>query len=361
MSDERFDEFYSRLDEAMSMPTGDPQYRLAEELLREADAIDDFEVKFDARLLYVNAACFAGRSAKILPAFAWCLAQVQAGEEIGFRRRYFLLWQFKYVLSVAEDNHFISLDQFEKLLSQMDALYRESGYSRRPVHYKNLNHAVGCGDIARATSAFEKFVAEPRDAMADCEACEPDNLMRYFELIGDLERAVETAAPILRGEFSCGEVPQRTYSKLLLPLSKLGRYEEADHYHELGYSQIESNSNYLTPVARHIAYLTHRNRLDEAAKLFEKYLTWSLQSFVPTSQHLFWVVAEHLFERLSESHSRYSFDLPPEFRGFRDDGNYVIAELLNVISDERQKLAEKFDARNGSNYFSTKLRDDMRY
>ena len=144
----------------------------------------------------------------------------------------------------------ISLNQLEGLFEEMATLYRHYGYGMRAVYYCRFVVALNNGDRATATQWLSRFQSEPRYAMANCEACEADDLVKYYELMDDFEKAIEIAQPSFDGQRRCTEVPHRTLNYVLRPLAILGRYEEADRCQRRGYRLIRK---FLVPPPRWVA------------------------------------------------------------------------------------------------------------
>lgn len=64
------------------------------------------------------------------------------------------------------------------------------------------------GSLKEAGRSYDRFRTMDRDFMSDCEACEQDEIMRYFLLKGDDEKVLVAAQPILKGRMSlCGDSP----------------------------------------------------------------------------------------------------------------------------------------------------------
>src|SRR5688572_26426240 len=85
---------------AWDLPDGPGQIAAAEEAIRQADALGDRSVAFDARMLATSAYHRGGEPAKSFVTFSWCLADYDAnpgrhqrGDEAMLR------WFFKYVVS----------------------------------------------------------------------------------------------------------------------------------------------------------------------------------------------------------------------------------------------------------------------
>lgn len=349
------------LGEAYNMPQGEERYSKVCEAVRHAEVAGDEDLLFEARLELVSASTFTGRAQETFTAFAWCLAKFK---EDPYRYDYYsraVLWSFKFILHNADEIPGITREQFEQLSEQMAEIYQQYGYNLRPVYYLRFLFASSTGDFDAASVYYEKFQTVERDMMADCLACEADTTAEYLARLGQFERAAESMANIISNGMQCATVPQRTYSKVLHPLAMLGRYEEADANQRKGYSLIRYNPVFLAHAAFHLAYLRHRGKLDEALDLIQNHLHWALDTTEQRSRYLFYCTAAQTLELVADDVAPISLRLPKTFEKHRPDGRYDPAELAGWFNEQARELGERFDRRNQNNYFTTTLRERLRY
>ncbi|MFN3152510.1 hypothetical protein [Bremerella sp.] len=361
MSEDIHDQIFDLQMQAYGLPFGDTRLRLAEEALRLAEQTRDLDVIFPVRLEMAGAAGFAGHEEKAMAALAWCLATFEKDEERFREHEFDLLWSFKNFLTSIGEFPQVTRDQFEQLLGQMESLYRRFGYNVRTVHFVRMFFALAIGDRAMAIEAHDEYVAIPRDQMAHCLACEADSDMDYFTFIGEPEKAVDAVSQILSGAQSCSHVPHRTYSGLLRPLVALKRYEEADNYQKRGYRLIRNNRDFLNLIGYQIAYLVHRERTVAAVRMFERHLTWGLETHELSNKYIFYTASKHLFESLPTNKPTRKLSLPPSFPLYEESRDYEIAKLIDWLEQETSTMAAAFDQRNGNNYFSEELPQRLKY
>ena len=361
MSRAEWDRFNRLTAEAASLPHGEVRVRLLEEAVRRADVKRDMEAMFDARMNLAESACFSGQVEKAFTAFAWCLAKFESDADRFRSQQFSVLWKFKNILHNASEFPQLALDQVEELLSQMASLYRRCGYNMRPVHYLRFVFATDIGDREVASESFARFRAEPRDGMADCRACEADSEIEYYNLMEEPERAVEAAMPNLLGRQSCVEVPHRTYSYVLRPLALLGRNEEADGYRRKGYRLIRQNPVFLSHVALQIVYLIHRGRVQPAVRMLERHLSWALKTAQLRARYLFYTAAKRALGHLAKRKPTHKLGFPPAFPAFQRSANYDLAELIGWFDAEQSALGNRFNARNGNDFFTKELAARLDY
>src|SRR5438132_297337 len=134
-----------------------------------------------------------------------------------------VLWQYKWVVDHLPDFPQITRAQIEEMFADMRKRYRAYGASMQVVELKRRAVAMAMGDHDAAVDADEAMRQHRRDDLSDCKACEMDADCDYYYFLGADEVGVEKAGPLLRGRYSCSEVPQLTYAAILLPLLRLGR------------------------------------------------------------------------------------------------------------------------------------------
>lgn len=347
------------LGEAYYMDHGDAKVQVIEEAVKLADAMQDTDMAFYARMQLTEAATFAGRSERMMTSFSWCLAKYQENPEEFDDYSYDLMWHFKWVTGGVSTFPHISQDEFYKLLDQMKASYQDHGYGMRPIHYTEFKHCCDTGNFERATELLTLWQECPPDDMEDCAACEADSLVSYYAELDQPEVALEKAEKIIAGEQECAEVPHITYSTLLRSLSQLGRYDEADEFHAKDYRLIRRNAEYMQQIGEHIAYLTHRGNLKKAVSLLEKHLEWISGTYEQSPRYYLLAAATHLLEQLGEGTKKLR--LPKDFALYDASNQYDVAKLADWFRAERDTLAKAFDQRNGNDYYSRRIPEILRY
>src|SRR5262249_45239648 len=239
MSMHYLDQIDELLGKANALGHGPAQIALVEEAVNLADQHNDADAGFDARLEFVSAALFAGQPDRMLVAFAWMLAQFDRDPELYDAHR--LLWQYKWVVNALPDFPQITRTQIEEMFADMERRYRAAGASMETIFFKKRAVAYKMGDLPAAGEGHRALAGLPRDELSDCLACEMDAKVEYLFVHHEYEQGVAAAGPILRGRYTCSEVPQVTYAQLLVPLLRLERGDEAAQHHLVGYKMIARN------------------------------------------------------------------------------------------------------------------------
>jgi hypothetical protein len=344
------------LEEAGELEYGTAKAALLEEAVRLADLTGDVNLGFEVRQQYMDAANFAGQVDQMTVAFSWCLAQADLDPEQF--PQFELLWKFKWVLSHLPEFPQVPWLQIDSLLADMTRRYEQAGSTGRAIHTKHRALAMHRGDRKAASRAHRALLATPRDWLSDCAACEMDSTVDYLIFLGRDDKAVQEAGPILAGRHRCAEVPQRTFARVLLPLLRQRLVEDAMNCHVRGYRMIARNPGFVYAFGNHIDFLNLTDNLPRAVKLFEKHLADALACPARTWRLDFYLAAHLLLQRLTEQGTEVlKLRLPAAFPLHRSEGRYPLAELAAWFSGQVNELAQQFDVRNGTDYYTRKVAD----
>src|SRR5689334_17222503 len=179
------DEVRHLLAKIEDLPQGAGRIALAEEILRHADALDDPDLRFDARMAATEAYQLGGEPAKGFVTFSWCLAEFDRNPSGRSRTDDAVLrWQFKWIVGSLTDFPEIPLDRTYAVLDDMERRYRLGGHSPHAVYAERWEVAQHVGDLAAAEEYYARWCAAPRDENSDCEACDPTAKARHLIAVG---------------------------------------------------------------------------------------------------------------------------------------------------------------------------------
>lgn len=243
------------LAENRDAPNGAARNAHAEVLVGAAEANGDWELFRKSLDNLINAYLWSAESSKMLVPFARLLQEYDK-DPGAFDRwdAHSLFWQFKWVATAISDSPEIPLESATGWLDEMERRYRIAGYSERPVREAELWLADAIGEDDRAERAYRAWLAADRDSMSDCHACELNGQGAYAAHRGDDAQALEVWQPVLAGERTCAEEPHRLLAHSLLPLLRLGRFDEARSHHLRGYRMARGNESLLPSVGKHIEF-----------------------------------------------------------------------------------------------------------
>ncbi|MBI3410378.1 MAG: hypothetical protein HY040_18730 [Planctomycetes bacterium] len=353
MTDPR-DQIVDLLCEAEGLPHGPAKVALLEEAVQLADSLNDLDLGFEARNGLMEAANFSGRPDIILVAFTWCLAQYDRDRERF--DSYDILWKYKWVITIAYQFPEISRPRLEQLLDDIDRRYREAGSTNYGVSLVRRKLMVHFGEWQKARAAHSQFRKCRRDFLSDCPACVAASNCYYFASQRHWGRAVQAAQPVLQNRLTCTEEPHRTLANVLRPLFHLGRLEEARVYQRRGYRLVGQANHFVEQHAEHLQFAVLLGDMAQAKRLLERHLSGALQIVTVDDRFQFLLAGRLWTDRLrSRGTRKLKVRLPKGLPSPDADGKSDVSALGAWFTAQSQEIAQRFDARNGTNAFQQQI------
>ncbi|MET9957938.1 tetratricopeptide repeat protein [Streptomyces sp. NPDC006326] len=338
------------LHENRRSPNGTARNAHAEALVGAAEASGDQALFREALDNLINAYLYSSESPKMLVPFARLLQEYDKDPgAFSEWEAHSLFWEFKWVASAITNSPEIPLESATGWLDEMERRYRIAGYSERPVREAELWLADATGDDERAERALNAWLAADRDDMSDCHACELNGQGQYAALRGDDARALEMWRPVLSGERTCAEEPHRLLGTSLLPLLRLGRYDEARSNHLRGYRMARGNESLLPTIGRHIEFCALSGNESRGLEILADHAAHVRPLANADDQRAFHGGILVLLRRLRELGHGQSPAVPYE------GVPHTVSELYEVLRAGVLDIARRFDARNGTTRVSDRL------
>lgn len=353
LDEKGFDEL---MDQALSLPDGDAKLAVLEQAIRVADTQEDIEQGFKAREELVELCTFYGYPLKALVAFSWLVGMKDKHPDL--LSGYSLLWKYKYILNSVTSFPEINRTQIENLLEDMRVCYAAEGYSDRTYYSYKKSVLLGLGEIEEAIECYKRVQTMERDRMSDCRACEQGDQVRMHLLLDNDEEMLKAVEPILTEKLKCHNSLDVNIPRVLMPLLRLGRKEEADQWQRKGYRLIKGNREYLYEVGLNMEYLTYTDPI-KALEIFEENVAYSLNQEDPEDIMYFSGFASKLFSRLAREEIHFEVRLPsshPCIHLKRD-----VTALAQYYKDLAIEYAFKYDRRNGNDYQSKEMSELCEY
>lgn len=342
------------LEENSERPNGVAKAAAAEELLAHAEDMGQTEALVQALIHLVAAYEFSSDQDRQLVPFARLLRLWDTSPEaFDSYDAASLHWYFKWASSGMLKTPDVSLAAIESWHGEMGRRYAVAGYSPRAVRQAGHAIAAHLGDAERARAALAEWWAVPRDAMSDCVACEIGERGAWFAGQGEDAAALDAWADVLGGEETCTEEPHRVLALALLPLLRLGRLDEACAAHLRGYALTRGAESLAGAVARHIEFCALTGNEGRALELLAEqpgYLTSDGNLYERTE---FRAVTALLMDRLvALGLAELVVPGPP-------GQAWTAADLAAWAHAGALADAARFDARNGNDTVSTRVRRRM--
>jgi hypothetical protein len=302
-------------------------------------------------LQLIRAASHFDRFDREIKAFHELMAIYRAGKGDGDLRRN-LLWHFKWLLERITEYVEVSAEQIDEFFEQMRSFYEEEGESLAPYYGLRYRAAAFMGD-ASAAQWRERWEATDAGASDDCPACQTDTRVCALLDMDDIAGAFVAAEPVLRGEQHCEEVPAVTFSRLLLPALLTEQTEMAIAMHRAVRRQVRHTPKLLGHLADHQVFLAiiagPQNQARHAAFLLRGLAATANPYNRFNAARAAWVWAARC------DAAGLPPRLPERVRSLLDDE--AAADLMGWSRGLAMDLAERFDARNGSDRFARKIAD----
>jgi len=349
--DEKTTEIDALLEEARQLDNGAEKIGILEKAVALADRQQLDAEAYDARMKLVEAAVFGGYPEKGLVEFSWCAAKSEAEPErfpeskvaggmllLGID----LLWVYKWMTLQVPWYPQLTRAQIAETLDDMEQRYTRHGFSLRPVYMQRTRAALEMGDDP--SEHYRKWQWAPRDAYADCRACEVNFQIQYHVARGEHRKALELAEPLVSGSMGCAEVPHLTYGMLLDSVTREAP-ERGEHFHETGYSMVADNRDFVETIGRHAEWCAKSGRLEEAKTLIERHLEWAMDNRVLDRKMWFFRAAREVLSKLDpDAAVRAPSPIPK-----------TASAAATWFDAEAKQLAKRFDERNGNDFVSRRV------
>lgn len=213
-----------RLARVRAMPLGVARTQAAEWLVRTIDAEGPQELLPEALLDLVEAYCFGTPDPVVFAHFSR-LSRLHDEHPEHFddtdRRNFH--WEHKWMANDLRRYPQIGLDQLQDFYTEMRRRFRLAGYDEQAVDYAESHLWDELGEEDRAAQARARWLSTPAGPM-DCEDCRIGDRMRLLNRMGDHQAVLEVAIP---SNAQCNREPGESLRQHARALLHLGRVEDS--------------------------------------------------------------------------------------------------------------------------------------
>jgi len=167
-------------------------------------------------------------------------------------------WKFKWIIPMLARDLFLDKKEIEEANETMRYHYENMRFSLSSFYKTLMLQNILTGDHAAAKENFQKWQQTAADEFSDCPACEQSEQVNFYHFIGQYQKAIDTAQPILTGEMAWAEVPPLAYYPVIDSMIRLGKYEEAERLLDEAIDKInvEEDEEFvrLIPLFSQLAY-----------------------------------------------------------------------------------------------------------
>jgi tetratricopeptide (TPR) repeat protein len=343
-------ELWELLNKIDDLPYGMSRSAMAEQLLRQVDGVGDPELAFASRLVATNSFGYGGEPAKAFVTFSWCLSDLDNNPQPYHQRMLgSVLWSYKGTVIALTNFPEIPLDRTYAALDDMERRYREFGQGMQAVYKKRYLIAEHVGLADDADKWFERWQAAPRDNLSDCVGCDPTAGAEYFSARGRYADAVRHANPVLDGERTCIEQPQRMLTELMVPYLMIGRDEDAADAHRRSYLLARDKIVNMTGIASHIEFCARTGNESRGLEIFQRHVDWLDRAPSPAAEMDFAAAGGLLLRRITELGHGDSVIRRT------DRADATAAEVAAELRNQATALSRRFDERNGTDRQSRRV------
>lgn len=355
------------IEKAKALPYGDTKVGMLEEAVKLADLHGDEALGFETRSELISAATFSGKAHLSLIHFPWMVAKSRQDPEKFPARE--LHWKYKWVVGALAEYPTIPKDTILKTLDEMREEFKKAQYKERTSwEYVRIVH-FDMGDQAEAAEAQAHFLASQPTTIVDrwffnanCEACETNNLVSYYTQLGQLEKALEMAEPLLNNTQTCENVPKVTYSRLLLPVFACGDHERAMDLYMKSRWAIQGNRNFIHQQAQVLAFLALIGKFREGIEWYEKHAGFGEETFTPIEKLEYLKGAALFLKLLAGSEMAQTAIRLPKAHPLHDQPQPVaVAQLAEDALNRATEMVKAFDLRNGNTWVSDQMAHFLDY
>lgn len=352
LDDEPDEDPYALIAQAEALDFGVPERSdLLDRAIVLADRSGSVPAQFAARLARANDATFSGQPDLLLAHFAWCQRAADRDPQLV---NFEMFWYYKFVIAQVALFARISPRQMDAIDADMMTRYVDNGISRRPVFTSRAFKFLLQGRTADARHAWDEAMRHPRDAHADCLACEAGNAVHLLVQERRFDEALLAAEPIVQGRLKCAEVPHTVLPAVMLAHHARGDTARAEALAERSYRLIRSNPDFLADVCLHVQFLVATQRLDKAARMLIRHAAWVRATTSDLSRLRFAKAVHAVLAAVRDQ------GLAPSWAGTLDEvvekafgpGEHAI----DTVEAEGLRLASALDARNANEHWSNAWR-----
>lgn len=349
-------DYYSIMNKYSSLKDGAPQMAAIQKAIELADSEKDYECALRFRYDYIKQSVFDDDSFKAIIMFPQYLSIYDGHEELHKSNFKDVMWAYKWILNSVTDFYQVSHDDIMNYFEDFKKRIIENGRSLR-IYYYLFSEYIEDIDINEYKKIAHKYLNYKRDSLSDCKACELNSEVYYEVYYGSFKKALKKAIPILNGTEECGYVPASTYNSFLDYYNKHNDIESGKKYEQLLAKEIKTDISFLTEMSSILEYWAIAD-CNKGIKKFEKYVKLDLKSKNVRDKFNFELGAYKLFKNLKEHTDKDEIKLllDERFPIYKEDGIYKLDEVISYYKSNILYIADRFDKRNGNNYFKDKVR-----
>lgn len=350
-------------DQIDMLPFGPQERALVDEAIRVAEEAGDDALAYRGRLRLTASAHMGGDTDAMLASFGWCVAK-HVSDPRTFPAKdgsLDLLWQFKWMAGTLSASPLFPREDIAAALDEMEKFYQQAGVGMSGVYQARFTEALDNGRLDEAAKARELLNTTPRDEYSHCDACVRSNEASYLDTIGNRDASIAKFEEIFDQDLTCGDEPEFSLSRVLIPYLRAGEFEKAKAAHLRGYRMARGNDANIGMIANHLEFCAITGNEARGLAMLERHIGWLAHDGLNASGHL---TALGAFGLLLDAVERAGHG-DAVVRGAADerlvrffgphDGAWTVEQLAVACWSAADALAVQFDERNGNTFHAGEL------
>lgn len=253
-----------------------------------------------------------------------------------------MFWSFKWMVGHLKDFPTVPAEQIDRTIEDMRRRYALAGNGMNAVALSRFQWARMRGTDDTET-AYQEWVATPRDDFSQCEACEPGDRAVYLFETGRHAEGIRLIESTLADSPSCATEPGDMLSCLQLAYLEVGDAEGASRAHRAAVQHLSGEVSMAGAKARHVEFLARTGNSSRALRLLEEYQDFLTEADTPYERWMFLCATAAATGILRGTVGERPLDL-------RAVPARTIAELDDWARAQALEIAAGFDARNGTTW-----------
>lgn len=333
--------------------------KTCERIIKEAQKLGDEEMEYEAKSTYMIVIAFSNEPEKMLACFPWLLSvRDKNPEKYDYSE---LLWYYKWVIDYIIKFSSISKERIMGIFGDMKSRYETAGYGLKTVlNYKRLIYQY-LGEPILAEAAYSEWLQMEEDCdLSDCTACIINEEVEYLLWQGKYNLAIEKGQDLINRKYTCTEVPDITYSKLLLCYTFLGDFEKGIDFYKNCISTLNKEKAYLEDYGRVLTYLGLTQNFVKAKNVFIKQLPYALNNKCDYFIYEFYLGAL-VFLKSLELNGKTVISIPKEIKlNIRNENfKYAVSDVYKFVDESITLIINKFNKRNNNKFYTKKKEERL--
>ncbi|MEY5049514.1 MAG: hypothetical protein RLZZ175_2873 [Bacteroidota bacterium] len=341
------DELEEQLFSLRYSPETEETERMLLKCISESQRFKNIDLEFDARYMYVKNAVFINKAELAIAMFPWLLKKCDEERE---RFDYFdVLWSYKWIIGHIHEYTRIPLQTIENLYLDLEKRYVDFGEGRRMFYYLKMQYYDVIGELEQAKEYFNlyKKTKNKKGYLDDCVACQHNNVINHTLSQYEYKLSFKEAKPIFESGRVCHEVPQTTYSKMVLAALATQKMEEAEQNAFLAKKSLPIKINNMLCFATLILFYTIKKDWVKGRNLIEKQVQYIYTSAAEYQKFYFLLSVEIFIKQLINDNKRYK-SIKFKYQNKVENADVLLSEIQPML----QKIIIDFNTRNGNNYYT---------